>query len=67
MEGFDLEERTAAFGEAVIPFCKRVKRDDVNRDDVNRVLVSQLVRSGTSAGANYSEANNAESRPSKYQ
>jgi four helix bundle protein len=62
MEGFDLEERTAAFGEAVIPFCKRVKRDDVNR-----VLVSQPVRSGTSAGANYSEANNAESRPSKYQ
>jgi four helix bundle protein len=58
MDGFDLSERTAVFGEAVIALCKRVKRDDVNR-----VLVRQLVRSGTSVGANYSEANNAESRP----
>jgi four helix bundle protein len=58
MEGFDLEERTAVFGEAVIAFCKQI-----SRDDVNSVLVRQLVRAGTSVGANYSEANNAESRP----
>lgn len=48
----------AVFGEAVIAFCKRI-----SRDDVNRVLVRHLVRSGTSVGANYSEANNAESPP----
>jgi four helix bundle protein len=57
MDGFDLEERTALFGEAVIAFCKRIERGDINS-----VLVRQLVRSGTSVGANYCEANNAESK-----
>ena len=54
---YDLHERSAVFGEAVIAFCKQVRGDDVDR-----VLVRQLVRSGTSIGANYCEANNAESR-----
>src|SRR5215475_7926728 len=54
---FDLEERTAVFGEAVIAFAKRVP---VN--DVTRVLVSQVVRAGTSVGANYVEADDADSR-----
>ena len=55
--GFDLEERTAVFGEAVIEFCLTVKSDPVNSP-----IVSQLVRSATSIGANYCEADEAESK-----
>ncbi|HEY2586899.1 MAG TPA: four helix bundle protein [Tepidisphaeraceae bacterium] len=54
---FDLEERSARFGEAVIRLAKRV-----GLNAVTQPLVSQLVRSGTSIGANYGEANDAESR-----
>ncbi len=56
-EGFNLEERTAVFGEAVIAFCRQMPRDDINS-----VLMRQLVRAGTSVGANYCEANDAESK-----
>ncbi|HXU76235.1 MAG TPA: four helix bundle protein [Methylomirabilota bacterium] len=48
---FDLAERTAVFGEAVIAFAKRVPQNPVN----NR-LIDQLVGAGTSVGANYCEA-----------
>ena len=54
---FDLEERTARFGEAVVRFCKSAKGDDIDM-----VLVRQLARAGTSVGANYCEANDAESK-----
>ena len=54
---FDLEERTAAFGKAVILLAKAVPLTPVTRP-----LVSQLVRSATSVGANYCEADDAESR-----
>lgn len=54
---YDLEERTAVFGEQVVFFARRVKLDDVTRP-----IVSQMVRSGTSVGANYIEANDADSR-----
>ena len=54
---FDLEERTAKFGEAVIQFAKGIPFSAVNRP-----LIDQLVRSGTSVGANYCEADDAESR-----
>ena len=54
---FDLEERSARFGEAVIHFCKRVP---VN--PITTTLVAQLVRSSTSIGANYCEADEAGSR-----
>lgn len=54
---YDLEERTALFGEAVIAFAKREPRDVVTLP-----LISQLVRSGTSVGANYCEADDAVSR-----
>jgi len=54
---FDLEERTAVFGESVISLARRVQKDPVSRP-----LVSQLVRSATSVGANYMEADGAESR-----
>ena len=48
---FDLEERTASFGEAVIKFSQSLPQ---NR--VLDVLVRQIVRSATSVGANYMEA-----------
>jgi len=54
---FDLEERTALFGEAIIAFAKRVPRDVVAVP-----LISQLVRCGTSVGANYCEADDAVSK-----
>jgi len=54
---FDLEERTSKFGEEVIIFCRALTVDHVSRP-----IVSQLVRSATSVGANYAEANNASSR-----
>src|SRR5438105_761395 len=55
--GFDLEERTAKFAEAVIRFCKKVPRSPINNP-----LVAQLVRSCGSVGANYCEGNDAESK-----
>ena len=48
---FDLEERTARFGEAIVRFTKKIPRDPSN----NR-LIDQLVGCGTSVGANYCEA-----------
>jgi four helix bundle protein len=48
---FDLEERTAIFGEAIVRFSKKIPRDPTN----NR-LIDQLVGCGTSIGANYCEA-----------
>lgn len=54
---FDLEERTAKFGEDVIEFCKSVPVGPIHK-----ILISQTVRSATSVGANYCEANGASSR-----
>ncbi len=54
---YNLEERTAKFGESVIKFCKSLKKDVISTS-----LISQLVRSATSVGANYMEANGASSR-----
>ena len=48
---FDLEERTATFGQAIVRFSKKIPRDPTN----NR-LIDQLVGCGTSVGANYCEA-----------
>lgn len=54
---FDLEERTARFGEAIIRIAKQIPREPGN----NR-LIDQLVGCGTSVGANYCEANEAVSK-----
>ena len=54
---FDLEERTALFGEAVIGFVLKLRRDDIVGP-----LIRQLVRSATSIGANYTEADEAGTR-----
>ena len=54
---YDLEERTARFGEEIVKFSKKIPQNSVTRS-----LISQLVRSGTSIGTNYCEADDAESR-----
>jgi len=54
---YDLEERTARFGESVIDFCKTTKINAINKS-----IINQLIRSSTSIGANYCEANNASSK-----
>lgn len=54
---YDLEERTARFGIEIIKFCRTIKQDAIIRP-----LISQLVRSATSIGANYMEANGASSK-----
>lgn len=54
---FDLEERTALFGEAIVRFSRRIPHDPTN----NR-LIGQLVGCGTSVGANYCEANEGVSK-----
>lgn len=54
---YDLDERTARFGEAIIRFAKKIPQNPVN----NR-LISQLVGAGTSVGANYCEADDGVSR-----
>ena len=54
---FDLEERTAHFGEAVIAFAKRIPKTAVTLP-----LIGQFVRAGTSVGSNYCEADDAVSK-----
>jgi len=54
---YDLEERTALFGETVIRFAKSIPKNLVTTP-----LISQVVRSGTSVGANYCEADDAVSK-----
>ena len=53
---YDLEERTAKFGEEVIRFSRLIPQNPITIP-----IISQLVKAGTSIGANYSEADDAES------
>src|SRR5438045_4965999 len=54
---YDLEERTARFGEAIIDFAKTIPQNPVT----NRII-AQLIGAGTSVGANYVEADDAVSK-----
>lgn len=54
---YDLEERTAKFGEEIIRFCSALPKNEITRP-----LINQLVKCGTSIGANYCEADDAESK-----
>ena len=54
---YDLEERTARFGEMVIEFAKTIPQNPVT----NRII-AQLIGAGTSVGANYVEADDAVSK-----
>lgn len=54
---YNLEERLAVFGEKIINLCKNNYKNDFAKP-----IVNQLLRSGTSIGANYCEANGASSK-----
>lgn len=54
---YDLEERTLEFGKRIIRLCRSLP---VNL--VNKKLTDQIVRSGTSIGANYREANETDTK-----
>ena len=54
---YDLKQRTENFGTQIIIFAKLIPKNTITLP-----LISQFVRSGTSVGANYSEADNAESK-----
>ena len=54
---FDLEERTALFSESVISMCKQCLKNEITLP-----IINQLIRSATSIGANYFEANGASSK-----
>ena len=49
---YDLEERTAVFTEKVRNFCLKLSKNAANNE-----YIPQLIRSGSSPGANYIEAN----------
>jgi len=49
---YDLEERTALFAERVRNFCLKLPKNVANAE-----YITQLIRSGSSPGANYIEAN----------
>lgn len=53
---YDLEERTAKFGEDIIIFVKQLPRNDITKR-----LIPQLIGAATSVGANYCEADCSES------
>src|SRR5881409_2799794 len=48
---YDLEERTARFGEAIIDFANKMPPGPVTER-----IINQLVGAGTSVGANYDDA-----------
>jgi four helix bundle protein len=54
---YDLVEMTSKFGGEIIVFAKKIPENTITRP-----LISQLVRSATSIGANYMEADCAESK-----
>jgi four helix bundle protein len=56
-KNYNLEERTAKFGERIIEFSKPLAQNAITKP-----IISQLVRAGTSIGANYMEANAASSK-----
>lgn len=54
---YPLEERTAVFAENTIDFLRTIKQDNISSP-----IINQLIRSSTSIGANYCEANGASSK-----
>ena len=52
MTTYNLEDRTLEFSKNLIALCKKLPKNSINLP-----IVSQVVRSGTSIGANYREAN----------
>jgi len=56
-EKYNLVNRVEIFGTMIISFSKLIPKNAINLP-----LISQFIRSGTSVGANYFEADDAESR-----
>ncbi|EKE06694.1 MAG: hypothetical protein ACD_18C00303G0002 [uncultured bacterium] len=54
---YDLEKRTLKFSKSVVNYLSKI-----GKTTINKPLILQLVRSATSVGANYREANNASSK-----
>lgn len=54
---FDLEERTARFGESIVNLTSKIPRNEVTKP-----LITQRIKAATSVGANYCEADDAESK-----
>jgi four helix bundle protein len=54
---YDLEERTLNFGKRIIHLAKSLQINPVNN-----ILINQIIRSGTSVGANYREANETQTK-----
>jgi len=54
---YDLEERTAKFAEKIIDLVKKLPKTEFNKR-----MIEQVVASAGSIGANYCEANEAESK-----
>ena len=51
---YNLSERTLNFSKNIIQLCKKLPKNNINNP-----IVSQIVRSATSIGANYCEANDS--------
>lgn len=54
---YDLEERTIKFSQNIIDFSKKLPQNLITK-----TLINQLIKAGTSIGANYSEADEANSK-----
>ncbi|MBM4401816.1 MAG: four helix bundle protein [Candidatus Cloacimonetes bacterium] len=54
---YNLEDRTLEFGKRIIRLCKTLPKSTVNN-----CLLIQVMRSGTSLGANYREANETDTK-----
>ena len=54
---YDLENRTKEYSKKIVRFVKRIRITTVNEN-----IIKQLLRSSTSIGANYYEANGAISK-----
>lgn len=57
MTVYNLIERTTRFSKLVLEFVRKIPQTVITRP-----MINQLVRAGTSVGANYREADDAESR-----
>lgn len=57
MPQYNLEERTLTFSKNVIRICRKLTCNIVNKR-----LIDQLIRSATSIGANYREANETDTK-----
>lgn len=57
MKIYNLEDRTLSFSKSVLRLCRQLQKDAATT-----ILVNQLIRSATSIGANYREANETDTK-----